>query len=116
MSRYLGGLFATRLSADPSIGRIIGVDVIPDAPNRPRRVHPGRYPWADARRIIAQSGVDTVVHMNVIATPTTAGGRVTQKETNVIGTMQLLAACQKADECAPPGREVLRGGLRVELA
>ena len=47
-------------------------------------------------KIIAQSEVDTVVHMNVIATPTHAGGRTSQKEINVIGTMQLLAACQKA--------------------
>lgn len=98
VSRYLGGLFATRLSADPSIGRIIGVDVIP--PTHP--IGRAEFIRADIRgpmlgRIIAQSGVDTVVHMNVIATPTTAGGRVTQKETNVIGTMQLLAACQKAD-------------------
>jgi UDP-glucose 4-epimerase len=47
-------------------------------------------------KIIAQAEVDTVVHMNVIATPTHAGGRSSQKEINVIGTMQLLAACQKA--------------------
>jgi UDP-glucose 4-epimerase len=32
----------------------------------------------------------------VIATPGSAGGRGTMKELNVIGTMQLLAACQKA--------------------
>ena len=47
-------------------------------------------------KIITQGEVDTVVHMNVIATPLSAGGRVSQKEINVIGTMQLLAACQKA--------------------
>jgi len=34
--------------------------------------------------------------MGVIATPLAAGGRPTMKEINVIGTMQLLAACQKA--------------------
>jgi UDP-glucose 4-epimerase len=34
--------------------------------------------------------------MAVIATPLGAGGRATMKEINVIGTMQLLAACQKA--------------------
>jgi UDP-glucose 4-epimerase len=37
-----------------------------------------------------------VVHLNVIATPQRAGGRTAMKEINVIGTMQLLAACQKA--------------------
>ena len=34
--------------------------------------------------------------MDVIATPLDAGGRAAMKEINVIGTMQLLAACQKA--------------------
>ena len=47
-------------------------------------------------KVIAQAEVDTVVHMNVIATPLGAGGRTAMKEINVIGTMQLLAACQKA--------------------
>ena len=47
-------------------------------------------------KVIAQAEVDTVVHMAVLATPLDAGGRATMKEINVIGTMQLLAACQKA--------------------
>ncbi len=47
-------------------------------------------------KVIAKEDVDTVVHMSVIATPGSAGGRNTMKELNVIGTMQLLAACQKA--------------------
>ena len=47
-------------------------------------------------KVIAQAEVDTVVHMNVIATPLGAGGRTAMKEINVIGTMQLLAACQQA--------------------
>jgi len=34
--------------------------------------------------------------MGVIATPIQAGGRMSMKEINVIGTMQLLAACQKS--------------------
>jgi UDP-glucose 4-epimerase len=36
------------------------------------------------------------VHLNVVATPLTVGGRTAMKEINVIGTMQLLAACQKS--------------------
>ena len=98
VSRYLGGLYARRLSAEPAIERILGVDVIP-----PRHsIGQAEFVRADIRnpmigRIIRQAGVDTVVHMNVIATPKDTGGRVTQKEINVIGTMQLLAACQKSD-------------------
>jgi UDP-glucose 4-epimerase len=101
VSRYLGGQFARALSQDDAVSRIIGVDVIPP----PHDIGRAEFVRADIRnpmigKIIAQSEVDTVVHMNVIATPTHAGGRVSQKEINVIGTMQLLAACQKAPSIA----------------
>jgi UDP-glucose 4-epimerase len=97
VSRYLGGRFARLLTAEPSVGRVIGIDVIPP----PHDIGSAEFVRADIRnpmiaRIINQAEVDTVVHMNVIATPLSAGGRVSQKEINVIGTMQLLAACQKA--------------------
>ncbi len=97
VSRYLGGAFAQALSKDTDVERIIGVDVISPSHSIGR----AEFVRADIRnpmigKIITQAGVDTVVHMNVIATPITAGGRVSQKEINVIGTMQLLAACQKA--------------------
>jgi UDP-glucose 4-epimerase len=97
VSRYLGGQFARALTKDPSISRVIGVDVIPP----PHDIGRAEFVRADIRnpmigKIITQADVDTVVHMNVIATPTNAGGRTSQKEINVIGTMQLLAACQKA--------------------
>lgn len=98
VSRHLGGAFARRLSNDDSIGRIIGVDVVP-----PRHgIGRAEFVRADIRspligRIIAEHEVDTVVHAGVIATPRAGGGRATQKEINVIGTMQLLAACQKAE-------------------
>jgi UDP-glucose 4-epimerase len=97
VSRYLGGRFARILSADPSVERVIGVDVVPP----PHDIGATEFVRADIRnpviaKVIGRAEVDTVVHMNVIATPTSAGGRVSMKEINVIGTMQLLAACQKA--------------------
>ena len=96
-SRYLGSRLAGVLAADPTVERVIGVDVIPP----PHDIGRAEFVRADIRnpmigKIIAQSEVDTVVHMNVIATPLGAGGRTAMKEINVIGTMQLLAACQKA--------------------
>jgi UDP-glucose 4-epimerase len=97
VSRYLGGKLAALLSADTSIDRVIGVDVVP-----PRQdVGRTEFVRADIRnpiiaKVIASARVDTVVHMSVIATPFGAGGRTAMKEINVIGTMQLLAACQKA--------------------
>jgi UDP-glucose 4-epimerase len=97
VSRYLGGKLASLLAADDSIERVIGVDVVP-----PRQdVGRTEFVRADIRnpiiaKVIASAQVDTVVHMSVIATPFGAGGRTAMKEINVIGTMQLLAACQKA--------------------
>ena len=97
VSRYLGGRFARALAGHPEVGRVIGVDVI--AP--PHDIGEAEFVRADIRnamigRILQQTGADTVVHMSVIATPNSAGGRTAQKEINVIGTMQLLAACQRA--------------------
>lgn len=97
VSRYLGGLLARALAAEPGVGHVVGVDVIPP----PHDIGGVEFVRADIRnpmigRVIEQAGVDTVVHMNVIATPTFVGGRTPQKEINVIGTMQLLAACQRS--------------------
>ena len=97
VSRYLGGRFVRLLATEPSVEKVIGIDVI----SPPHDIGNAEFVRADIRnpmiaRIIKQAEVDTVVHMNVIATPLSAGGRVSQKEINVIGTMQLLAACQKA--------------------
>jgi UDP-glucose 4-epimerase len=97
VSRYLGGRFARMISSDPDVDRVIGVDVIAPAHD----IGSASFVRADIRnpvigRIIDHAGVDTVVHMGVIATARSAGGRVPMKEINVIGTMQLLAACQRA--------------------
>jgi UDP-glucose 4-epimerase len=45
-------------------------------------------------KIVNAAEVDTVVHLNLVTM--TAGARVKAKELNVIGTMQLLAACQRS--------------------
>jgi UDP-glucose 4-epimerase len=101
VSRYLGTRLASTLAADPSIERVIGVDTVPPRPEAQALLGRTEFVRADIRnpliaKVIAQAEVDTVVHMNVIATPLGAGGRTAMKEINVIGTMQLLAACQKA--------------------
>ena len=101
VSRYLGGRLAGVLAQDPSIDRVIGVDTVAPRPAQTAALGRTEFVRVDIRnpliaKVIAQAGVDTVVHMNVIATPLGAGGRTAMKEINVIGTMQLLAACQKA--------------------
>ncbi|GAA1954547.1 NAD-dependent epimerase/dehydratase family protein [Nocardioides panacihumi] len=97
VSRDLGRRFARAAADHPAVERVIGVDVVP-----PRGDVGGMsFVRADIRnpviaKVIAKEDVDTVVHMSIISTPGANGGRSTMKELNVIGTMQLLAACQKA--------------------
>jgi UDP-glucose 4-epimerase len=97
VSRDAGARCARRLAADPDVDTVIGIDVVP-----PRaELGAVRFVRADIRnpiiaKVIAGEDVDTVVHSGVVATPRSAGGRSSMKEINVIGTMQLLAACQKA--------------------
>jgi UDP-glucose 4-epimerase len=97
ISRDIGRRFARAAATDPSIDRVIGVDVVPPQGD----IGDVSFVRADIRnpviaKVLAKEDVDTVVHMAVIATPGSAGGRGTMKELNVIGTMQLLAACQKS--------------------
>ncbi|MGO1050483.1 NAD-dependent epimerase/dehydratase family protein [Crossiella sp. CA198] len=100
VSRFLGGHLAARLAADPSIERVLGVDTVPPPRDLLRRMGRAEFVRADIRnplisKVIATAKVDTVVHASVSANPGSTG-RTAMKEMNVIGTMQLLAACQKS--------------------
>ncbi|MFE2037266.1 NAD-dependent epimerase/dehydratase family protein [Streptomyces scopuliridis] len=96
-ARQLGGRFVRRVQRDSDVDRVIAVDAVPPA----HQLDGAEFVRADIRqpviaRILAEHGVDTVVHLDVTGTPLGSGGRTAVKETNVIGTMQLLGACQKS--------------------
>jgi UDP-glucose 4-epimerase len=91
------------MTQDPRVSRVIGVDVVPPRGD----LGSVRFVRADIRnpviaKVIAGEDVDTVVHASVVESAAEVGGRMSMKEHNVIGTMQLLAACQRA-----PGLERL---------
>ena len=93
----MAGKLAARLEADDRIEYIAGLDVHEPSFDLGRT----EFVRADLRnplvaRIIDSTRVDTVVHLSLTANPSSAGGRSRMKELNVIGTMQLLAAAQKA--------------------
>ncbi|MCB5169258.1 NAD-dependent epimerase/dehydratase family protein [Streptomyces bambusae] len=96
-ARQLGSRFVRRVQRDPGVDRVIAVDVAePD-----RRLGSAVFVRADIRqpsigRILAEHAVDTVVHLAVTGSPLGSSGRTSVKEANVIGTMQLLGACQKS--------------------
>ncbi|MEY9874100.1 UDP-glucose 4-epimerase [Streptacidiphilus sp. MAP12-33] len=100
VGRHLGSRFAQVLRDQPGVDHVVGVDVQP--PSHPiGGAAPYTFVGADIRRpvvarVIADHQVTTVVHLNVSTTTLGSTSRGAVKETNVIGTMQLLAAVQKA--------------------
>ncbi|TDC51575.1 NAD-dependent epimerase/dehydratase family protein [Micromonospora sp. KC207] len=100
VNRYLGAHVAARLAADPRIERVIGVDPSTPSPEVARlldRVERIRLDLGSLGGLLADLDVDVVVHLALVTAPDSQqGGRSAMKEQNVIGTMQLLAACQRA--------------------
>ena len=89
ISRHLAAKLAQRLERDREV-EIVGVDL-----------ERTEFVRADIRnpliaKVLEASEADTLVHLNIIATPTRVGGRGVMKEINVIGSLQLFAASQKA--------------------
>ncbi|MGC4811542.1 NAD-dependent epimerase/dehydratase family protein [Micromonospora sp. DT228] len=100
VGRYLGAHVAARLAADPRIERVIGVDApdsgteFSDLLDRVERI---RVDPGSLGGLLADLDVDAVVHLALVSSPDPQhGGRSAMKDQNVIGTMQLLAACQRA--------------------
>jgi UDP-glucose 4-epimerase len=99
VARDLGRRFARQLAAAPEVDRVIGVDISPPRGD----LGAVSFARADIRnpviaKVIMREQVDTVVHMSVLPSASAGGGGAAAKELNVIGTMQLLAACQQSPD------------------
>src|SRR3954466_14882585 len=97
VSTYWGGRLAQELEKDPDNEAIIGVS--PDDPSCPlERTEYVRVGTQHAllRRIVHAARIDTVVDTRLIVDSTRAAPRVAH-EMNVLGTMNVLAACGGPD-------------------
>jgi UDP-glucose 4-epimerase len=99
ISGHLAGKLARRLEQDPDVDYIVGIDLEEPTVDLER----AEYVRADIRnplvvKVLQTTEVDTLVHLSILATPARMGGRSQMKEMNVIGTMQLFAACQRAEK------------------
>ncbi len=97
-SRFLGLRLAKRLEEDPNVVSLVGVDL--EEPPIPMRKM--EFVRADIQspliaRVVEATKTDTIIHTNIGSKPGLLGGRSQMKENNVIGTMQLLAAAQRAE-------------------
>ncbi|ASU82161.1 epimerase [Nocardiopsis gilva YIM 90087] len=97
VSRHLGARAAEKLLDDPGVDRVIGVDPAPPG------YAPGRVEYVAAdlhddsvSRVVRDSGADTVLHLGLATAPESAEGRTESQANHVLGTMQLLAACQRS--------------------
>jgi UDP-glucose 4-epimerase len=104
ISTYWGGRLAQAIERDPSVEAIIGVS--PDDPTceleRTEYVRVGLQ-HALLRRIVQAAEIDTVVDARLVVDSLQASPRAAH-ETNVIGTMNILAACGGPDS---PVRKVV---------
>ncbi|CAN5471640.1 NAD-dependent epimerase/dehydratase family protein [soil metagenome] len=93
----LAGRLALKLEKDDRVEYVGGVDLTQPSHELKRT----EFVRADLRnplvaKVIESTRVDTIVHMSITAEPVAVGGRQRMKELNVIGTMQMLGAAQKA--------------------
>jgi UDP-glucose 4-epimerase len=92
----VGSLLAQRLERDPDVEHVAGLDN-----RRPRiALDATEFIQADIRdpeiaRLIAPLGVDTIVHEQIVRQPGSGMSPRAMHDVNVIGTLQLLAACER---------------------
>jgi UDP-glucose 4-epimerase len=93
----VGSLLAAQLERDPDVDYVAGLDT-----RRPQlRLEQTEFIDADIRdpqigRLIAATGVDTIVHEQIVRQPGPRMSSRAMHDINVIGTLQLLAACERA--------------------
>jgi UDP-glucose 4-epimerase len=93
---HVGSLLAARLERDPDVEYVAGLDT-----RRPKvPLEHTEYIDADIRdpqigQLIPATGVDTIVHEQIVRQPGAGMSSRAMHDINVIGTLQLLAACER---------------------
>jgi UDP-glucose 4-epimerase len=111
VSSLVGGELARRLERDPEVERVFGLDT-----RKPGvQLESTELIEADIRsptiaRLIPQTGADTVVHNQIIRRPGPGMSPRAMHDINVIGSLQLLAACEKSDSISTI---VIRGSAGI---
>jgi UDP-glucose 4-epimerase len=94
---YLGGLLAAQLERDPGVETVVGIDT-----RRPHvQLDRTEFVEADIRdpgigALIREVAPDSVVHNKIVRQPGPGMSPRAMHDINVIGSLQLLAACERA--------------------
>jgi UDP-glucose 4-epimerase len=93
---YLGTLLAVRLERDPEVEAVIGIDS-----RRPRtelqrtELHDADIRDPEIAHLIEEAAPDAVVHNKIVRQPGPGMSSRAMHDTNVIGSLQLLGACER---------------------
>ena len=95
----IGSGLARRLEADPEVEHVAGLDVRrPAAPLGRTKFIAADVRDPEITTVVPREEVDTVVHNQIVRRPGPGMSSRTMHDINVIGTLQLLTAC----ETSPP--------------
>ena len=111
IASHWGAELARRLERDPSIDYLAGIDTVPP----PVELERTDFIEADIRgpllsRLLPGTEADTVVHCGILWYPEPDKPARILHDVNVIGTLQLLAACQRTETLE---RVVVRGSAAI---
>jgi UDP-glucose 4-epimerase len=94
---HLGTLLAQRLERDPEVEAVVGIDT-----RRPKtgldrtELHDADIRDPGVAKLIAAAAPDTVVHNKIVRQPGPGMSPRAMHDVNVIGSLQLIAACERA--------------------
>jgi UDP-glucose 4-epimerase len=98
ISSHWGGELARALDRDPRVEHLVGID------SRPAHVELERTEFIEAdlrnpalSRLLPSTGADTIVHCGILLYPEPGRPPRVLHDINVIGTLQLLAACERTE-------------------
>jgi UDP-glucose 4-epimerase len=98
IASYLGTELARRLEDDPAVEYVVGLDTKrPRAPLRFTELIEADIRDPEIGRLIPPTGVDTVVHNQIVRQPGPGMTSRAAHDINVIGSLQLLAACERVE-------------------
>ena len=100
-SRYLGAHLVGALLREPSIERVIAIDSSQPSAQFRRRMGDAEFVRLDPQSprmqaVLREKQVDTIVHAGLHHNDFAPGGRAAVKESNIMGSMHMMAAAGRA--------------------
>jgi UDP-glucose 4-epimerase len=93
---YLGGLLAAKLERDPGVEAVVGIDTRrPKAELERTELHEADIRDPEIARLIKAAAPHTVVHNKIVRQPGPGMSSRAMHDINVIGSLQLLGACER---------------------